>query len=273
VISVAAGALAFGGFGLLLWALGSGRVRSAWRFAPRTLPEWSWGELARILLLALFIVALLPFARFGIQTLGAFDDDPHLWMTGTMLVLDVFIILVILAFASGRGRAAWRTFGWSARMWPGAMAKGLRGYMAVFPWLFILLFLAAGIARRLDWTPPVEPIQELIFGETRAGMLALTTLLACVVGPVAEELFFRGLLFSTLRRRMSRWPATVLSGSAFALLHTNVLGFPSILLLGCLLANLYERTGSLASPLAVHILHNTLLLTVALTARQLMAAA
>ena len=49
-----------------------------------------------------------------------------------------------------------------------------------------------------------DEIQELIFEEPRAGILALTVLLACVVGPVAEELFFRGLLFSTLRRRMSR---------------------------------------------------------------------
>jgi len=204
VISVAAGALALGGFGMLLWALGSGRIRSAWHFTPRALPEWSWGELARVLLLTLFIVALLPFARFGIQTLGAFNDDPHVWMTSAMLILDVFVILAILAFAAGRGRAAWRTFGWSTRLWPGAVATGLRGYVAVFPWLFILLFLAVGIARQLDWTPPVEPIQELIFDEPRAGVLALTALLACVIGPLAEELFFRGLLFSTLRRRMSR---------------------------------------------------------------------
>ena len=63
----------------------------------------------------------------------------------------------------------------------------------------------------------------------------------------------------------------LVSGGAFALLHTNLIGFPSILLLGCLLANLYERTGSLAASLTVHIVHNTLLMAMAISFRQLSA--
>jgi membrane protease YdiL (CAAX protease family) len=63
----------------------------------------------------------------------------------------------------------------------------------------------------------------------------------------------------------------LMSGAAFSCIHTNPVGFLPIMVLGCLLANLYERTGSLASPLAVHILHNSLLMSLALVLRQLLA--
>jgi membrane protease YdiL (CAAX protease family) len=140
----------------------------------------------------------------------------------------------------------------------------------MFPWLFIALWLTVEAARALGVEPPVEPIQELVFQEDRTAVLALTALLACLVGPVAEECFFRGVVFAALRRRVSRAAAMGVSAGAFALLHGNPIGFPSIWLLGCLLAYLYERTGSLAAPLAVHVLHNTLLMSTALMVRRVM---
>jgi len=62
-------------------------------------------------------------------------------------------------------------------------------------------------------------------------------------------------------------PAMLLSGALFSLVHTNVIGFVPILVLGCFLADLYERTGSLGAPIAIHMLHNTFLLGIALTYR------
>ena len=63
----------------------------------------------------------------------------------------------------------------------------------------------------------------------------------------------------------------LISGALFALVHSNAVGFLPIMVLGCLLAHLYERTGSLASPLAIHVLHNTFLMSTALVFRQLTA--
>ena len=41
--------------------------------------------------------------------------------------------------------------------------------------------------------------------------------------------------------------------------------------LGCLLAYLYERTGTIVSPLAVHVLHNTFLMSLAMAFRSVLA--
>ena len=105
--------------------------------------------------------------------------------------------------------------------------------------------------------------------EDRAGVVALTALLACVVGPVVEEVLFRGVLFSAVRTQTSRLVAMLISGGLFSALHTNLIGFLPILVLGCLLADLYERTGSLLSCISVHIVHNTLLMSFALILKAL----
>ncbi|MBI1991968.1 MAG: CPBP family intramembrane metalloprotease [Candidatus Omnitrophica bacterium] len=265
--------LGLAGFAIAWRALRTGRIRSVWRFTSRRLPSWSFGEAGRIALLTLLMAGLLPVLYLlVVSRWGAGWLDAHLRLTVSMLFLDAFAILVILTFAAGKGPSLGRTFGLSSQNKPVAsIAAGLHGYVAVFPWLFVLLVIMVELARALGLEPPIEPIQRLIFQEDRALVLGLTALLTCVVGPVAEELFFRGVVYPAIRQRTSWGIAILVSGALFGLLHANPVGFPAIFLLGCLLANLYERTGSLAGPLTVHVLHNTFLMSMAFAFRQLMA--
>ncbi len=269
LLSLLMGGLAFGGLGLTIWAVWSGHIQGVWRFTRRQLPPWSLGELGRIIVLILALA--LPLARHALLPIAA--SDTRAWMSVSMFLLDLLIVLLIAAFASGKSESIWRTFGFGRPRFGRLIGAGLRGYVGVFPWLFILLSGMIELSRRIGWQPPAEPIQELIFQEHRPAVLGVTVLLACLLGPVAEELFFRGVLYAALRRHATWTSAMLLSAGLFALVHTNVLGFLPIMLLGCLLANLYERTGSLAVPIAVHVLHNTLLMALALVFRQLLAAA
>jgi membrane protease YdiL (CAAX protease family) len=260
VVTAVALGLAVTGIGLTLWGLWSGRNRAMWRVPARPLPSWSFGELVRIIVLTVIVAMLLPLMMV---------TDMHLRITLSMLMLDMAAILVVAAFAVGKTPSVWKTFGFSRRSLVPAITTGLRSYVTMFPWLFVVLWIVVEATYALGLKPPIEPIQELIFQEDRPLVLGLTAVLACLVGPVAEELFFRGVVFSVLRRRTSCAVAMLVSGAAFALMHGNPVGFPSILLLGCLLAYLYERTGSLASSLSVHILHNTFLMSSALIVRRL----
>jgi len=262
--------MGLGGLLMAGWGVWTGRIRSVWRFRSRRLPHWSFGELGRIAILTVLVASLMPFVRLAaiaVQLWWAIDT--HVWMTVSMLFLDAFVILTVLTFATAKGRSVKKTLGFSTRHLSRSVFMGLRGYVAIFPWLFILLYLVMELIRLLHFQPPLEPIHELIFQEQRPYVLALTMLLACVVGPMAEECFFRGIVYAAIRRRVSRLVAMLISGALFALVHTNVVGFLPILILGCLLAHLYERTGSLASPLAIHMLHNTFLMSTALVFRQL----
>lgn len=262
--------MGLGGLLMAGWGLWTGRIRTVWRFRSRRLPRWSFGELGRITILTVLIASLMPFVRLAaISAQVWWALDAHVWVTMSMLFLDCFVILTVLTFATAKGRSVKKTLGFSTRHLSRSVVIGLRGYVAIFPWLFILLYLITEFIRMMHLQPPLEPIHELIFQEQRPKVLMLTMFLACVVGPMAEEFFFRGIVYTTIRQKLSRGVAMLISGALFALVHSNVVGFLPIMVLGCLLAHLYERTGSLASPLAIHILHNTFLMSTALVFRQL----
>ena len=245
--------------------------RRGWLLGSHRLAPWSFGDVGRVVVLTLMVASLLPFAHLAIASFRLeAPPDPHLWITESMLFLDCFVILPILMFASSKRRSAQRVFGLRVHRPLATIAEALRSYVTAFPWLFLLLFAIIEFIKRLGWTPPAEPIQELIFGEHRRSVLILTGILACVVGPFAEELFFRGLLYTAIRQRASRLMAMLGSGATFALIHMNPVGFLPIMALGCLLAYLYERTGSLLAPLTVHILHNTILMSFAFVLKRLL---
>jgi hypothetical protein len=80
-----------------------------------------------------------------------------------------------------------------------------------------------------------------------------------------EELFFRGFLFSGLRQGWSFWPAAVVTGLLFGLVHAPE-GITIVVPLGILggaLAWLYERTGSLWPCIGIHWFNNALALALA----------
>lgn len=80
--------------------------------------------------------------------------------------------------------------------------------------------------------------------------------------PVAEELIFRGLVFASLRGRLSFLPAAVLSGLIFGLYHGNLPQGVYAFLIGLALSWLYEVCGTLLAPYLFHVSANIVSLCV-----------
>ena len=273
ILMVLIAGMVIGGCVLTFRGLSKARGSSFWHFRSPPLLRWSFGELGRITYLVVAVALLLPFVRIALLAFApSWKLDPNLWIPVAMLLLDLFAIVTILAFSVGKPQPTWFMLGRSTRSLRDAVRVGLRSYVTMFPWLVLLLVVISQVARALGFQPPLEPIHRLLFLEQRPEVLWLTGILACVIGPIAEEFFFRGVVYATIRSRSSRLIAMLISGGLFAVTHTNVMGFLPIGVLGCLLAHLYERTGSLASSVAVHVFHNSLLLTVAMVFRYLMSA-
>jgi hypothetical protein len=81
------------------------------------------------------------------------------------------------------------------------------------------------------------------------------------VGPPAEELFFRGLLFPSLARKMNLLWSVVLTALPFALLHAAQLAFGwgpllGIFLVGVVLTLVRAKAESLAASILVHVAYN-----------------
>ncbi len=96
--------------------------------------------------------------------------------------------------------------------------------------------------------------------------LILFLFVAIFVAPIAEEIIFRGLLYSPLYRKTGRYPAIILSSLIWSYGHSleiypriTVFAF-GIFVMGMVLAWLYDRSGSLFPPIIVHIFQNTWIL-------------
>ena len=99
---------------------------------------------------------------------------------------------------------------------------------------------------------------------TREG-LALSIATTAILGPLAEELVFRGMLLQSLvKTRLGFWGAAVLVAVPFALIHGQqygVLNSLSIILTGLLFALGLRLTGSLWAPIVQHMALNSVAIT------------
>ena len=86
---------------------------------------------------------------------------------------------------------------------------------------------------------------------------AFYALLAIVAAPWIEELTVRGLLFSSLERRIGLWPAAGLSGFLWAGAHFVAAVLILFTAVGAILAFIRWRTGSILVGLILHAMLNT----------------
>lgn len=94
-----------------------------------------------------------------------------------------------------------------------------------------------------------EPVPE----QTLPDPFSLTILLATdiVLIPVVEELLFRGILFGSFCRSASYQAAIVCSAVIFTLSHLMI-SWPSVFVIGILLAWIYWRTNNLVVTMVIH---------------------
>lgn len=100
-------------------------------------------------------------------------------------------------------------------------------------------------------------------GADDGGLLLVgAAVLVIVVAPFVEEFLFRGFMYRAARNRLGPSGAALLIGGLFGIVHLTdadtVPLIPVLAMLGAISCVLYERTGSLTAPIALHVLNNTL---------------
>lgn len=151
-----------------------------------------------------------------------------------------------------------RGMGLSMRHWLFDTSRGLVGYLAVFPVCFALVHL-------FTWLLP-ENLQSkhgllVALGEMGPVYKTLIAVSAIVLAPLLEELFFRGLLQSMLRKYINPWPAILIASVIFTCVHPQVQNLPALLALGIVLGYNYERCGRLWPSILIHMLFNGVMIT------------
>ena len=83
-------------------------------------------------------------------------------------------------------------------------------------------------------------------------------LLAIILIPIFEEIFFRGIILNELRTRINLTASIIISSLIFALFHGNILQGIYTFMLGVLLSLTYTWTRSIWSNITMHIIYNFL---------------
>jgi uncharacterized protein len=217
---------------------------------PGSLPAVDWGP-ARVLVgLAILLGALLA----EVSIIGAFDPDIE--SLGARLGLQAMLALTLLGVAFFAAEPGEPT--------PPAQL-GLRRSLIppVKPAvLTYLAYVGCAIAIALLIQPEQDDVtEELGYGESPLGDVA-TGFLIVAVAPLTEEIFFRGFMFAGLRRRLPFAAAAVLSAGLWSLFHYTGPGTWGVVVqlavFGIALSWLYERTGSIWPPIAVHAVNNAI---------------
>lgn len=140
------------------------------------------------------------------------------------------------------------------------------GYRPELPYKRYVLGAALGCAVAFNILLAVSPIYEwfprvLEVNKNLAGSdVRLALLYAVIAAPLAEELFFRGLLFRRFRDYMGFLPAAVFSALIFGVFHGNMVQFVYAAALGILFSYIYERYGTLKAPMLSHIAANLIVM-------------
>lgn len=116
-----------------------------------------------------------------------------------------------------------------------------------------VVFLSDVLTSKLDFLPDWL---ENTFDALQAGWLGIVCV--ALLGPVLEELLFRGAVTKVLLQRYSPAAAIVVSGLLFGIFHLNPAQVVGASLSGFLFAWIYWRTGSVVPCILIHVLNNSL---------------
>ena len=231
-------------------------------------PRWGFPDV----LVAFVVAQVASFAGFvayaGVQGVPIEELDSDLLSIGEVALLQVPLWLGLLGVpllaTRLRGNGPVADLGWWMR-WkdvPVGLAIGVACQFVLVPLVTLPVFLLSDV----DQDALEEPARELTDKATGLGVLVLA-LVVVVAAPLAEEVFFRGLLQRTLARRWPIWPTMVVTSLAFAASHFQALQFPALAAFGLVLSVIAHRTGRLGLNTWAHVGFNATTVVVLLAQR------
>ncbi|MGN0342558.1 MAG: type II CAAX prenyl endopeptidase Rce1 family protein [Roseburia sp.] len=126
--------------------------------------------------------------------------------------------------------------------------------LAAIAWQYLAQYIAS-------FTAVISPKSMEFFEDLMetAGFEEITPVLvlyAVLVGPVCEELLFRGVTLGFARRAMPFWLANLFQALLFGVFHMNVIQGVYAFALGIVMGLICEKCGNILYSMAFHILYN-----------------
>ena len=211
-------------------------VRAGWLAVVRT----TAADVAWLVGVTLVAVLLATAA----QLLAGPPDDRIPTIPASAFVISASLALV--AYVGFRERRKLR--GW-LRFSPGSVVLGLVGGVGLF-----LIGAIYGLLLELVGIPIPDVAADLKDAFPWIWMLVV---LAVVLAPLGEELYFRGRFYDLVLNHAGHTAAVLLTSTAFGLVHFMPLLFPAYVAFGMVLVALRRLSGGLVAPMLAHAVNNS----------------
>jgi membrane protease YdiL (CAAX protease family) len=225
-------------------------------------PVWSgWDvlQIAGLTLLTLFFAQLLIVLgarRFAYPHDSWLDvaQKPALALLSELLTYVAVALYMILLVEGKYHTRFWQAIRWN---WPGAAGVSFAGVG--------VLMLGLDILGRFLPMPKTTPFDQFF---ARPSDAYLTVVFAVTLGPLMEEIFFRGFLYPVVARRLGVVWGILLTALPFGLIHAFQYGYAwgavlIIFLVGVVLTTVRAMTRSVASSFLAHVGYNGTLMVLA----------
>jgi membrane protease YdiL (CAAX protease family) len=224
-------------------------------------PLWSGWDVVLIAALTLGIVFIVQLAivfgarRFAYPHLSWVDvaQKPVLALLSEFVAYGVVALYMILLLEVKYHTRFWPAIRWN---WPGLAGLSLVGLG--------VLMLGLDMLGRFLPMPKTTPFDQFF---ERPMDAYLTAAFAITLGPLMEELFFRGFMYPVLARRWGAFWGIILTALPFGLIHYVQYRSWSavfiIVLVGVVLTTVRAVTKSVASSFLAHVGYNATLMALA----------
>ena len=118
--------------------------------------------------------------------------------------------------------------------------------------LISVVFLGALINYLVPIEVDPQPITEIILKAETSWEIFIPFLVTAIFAPISEELYFRGLLYPALRRRIGVKWGIIVTSLIFGGLHYDLVRMIPLVFGGIWLNWLYEKSGTIYAPMMAH---------------------
>src|SRR5262245_43507427 len=228
--------------------------------AARPKATWSWYEAVGIYILGFLVAGLVTIPLINVMT-----PDTDLTNIVLSVVAALAILAVLLVWLSRYHKGWVRIIGLPAKgEWGRQAGAGAVSGLVLFPVITIVVGGIVSLILRAITGNEVQPPEQV--GEHLSAVgTVLTVVYAFVIAPIGEELFFRGVLFRSIRDRHGFWAGAVGSAFGFGLIHfvpgngaDAALVMVAMFFTGLGLCYVYERRGTLVASIAAHMTFNVI---------------
>ncbi len=227
--------------------------------------NWGVPDIFKIVILFLVAFYLINVLELICRQAGFLTIvSKNLLMIFNTSILDISALCFVAYFVIIKYRQDWTALGLSVKNWLKGVFWGIAGYLTMLPAFLLIVFLVTRVSDYLGYQPPVHPLMNIFFKEPNPFIVGGVVVLAVLVAPVIEEIVFRGFIYSAIKKRAGAALAITVTSALFSLLHMSVFSFLPIFFLGIVLAYLYEKTGLLISSITLHVIHNSILISMML---------